>query len=126
LVVLEDQDRVVYGQKTKLEFTPFGSEKSTIGYAVALMANASGLTPQIAITTRQYIDNPIEMSRRQGIILQGTDQDANPVTWLINGAADRFFTTPDAEQIEYDEETAKLLEEELKGEAEALNLNSFI
>jgi len=125
LLILDAENKVVFGQATKLEFTPI-DDKSIVGHAVALDAGNLGVRPEIAIATRQYIDNPIEMSRRQGIILQGTDQFESPVMWLINGAADRYLTSPDAEQLEYDEETAKLLEAELAGEPEKLNLNSFI
>jgi hypothetical protein len=126
LVVLGDGDAIEYGQETNLEFTPFESSTTTIGHAIALKPGKIGQIPQISVNTRQYIDNPLELSRRQGIILQGLDQDQKPVTWLINGAADRYFTTPGTEQIPYDEETAKLLEEELAGSPEKLNLNSFI
>ena len=126
LVVLGDGEAIEFGQETNLEFTPFESSTTTIGHAIALSPGKNGQTPQISINTRQYIDNPIEMSRRQGIVLQGFDQEQKPVTWLINGAADRFFTTPGADQIPYDEETAKLLEEELNSDPEKLNLNSFI
>jgi len=126
LLVVNDKNDVVYGKATNLEFTPFESASTTIGHAVALTQASDGVSPEIAISTRQYIDNPIEMSRRQGIILQGVDQNGYPVSWYINGAADRFLTTPDVEQLEYDEETAKLLEEELAGEPDKLNLNSFI
>ena len=126
LVVLGDGDEVEFGQETKLEFTPFESSTTTIGHAIALKSGKTGKYPEISINTRQYIDNPIEMSRRQGIILQGFDQDEKPVTWLINGAADRFFTSPETEEVPYDEETAKLLEDELASGPEKLNFNSFI
>jgi len=126
LMVLRGADEVTYARPTKIEFTPFESSKTVFGHAIALEAAADGVSPQISIATRQYIDNPIEMARRQGIVLQGTDQNDLPVTWLINGAADRFMTTPEAEQIPYDEETAKLLEEELQGDPEKLNLNSYL
>jgi hypothetical protein len=126
LLILGGSGEVVFGKATNLEFTPLDSAAAVVGHAICLTPGDDGVCPEIAIATRQYIDNPIEMARRQGIILQGTDQNDHPVTWLINGAADRFLTTPDAEQLEYDEETAKMLEEELEGEPEKLNLNSYL
>ena len=126
LLVVKASTQVVYGQETKIEFTPFQSTSTIIGHAIALVPDKDGINPQISISTRQYIDNPIELSRRQGITLLGVDQAGEPVEWLINGSADRFLTTPDVEQLEYDEETAKVLEEELAGEPDKLNLNSFI
>lgn len=126
LLILDANGVVVFAQATKLEFTPILEDPSIVGHAVSSDAGALAALPEIAVATRQYIDNPIEMSRRQGIILQGADQSGSQVTWLINGAADRFLTTPDAEQLDYDEETAKLLQDELEGEPEKLNLNSFI
>ena len=66
-----------------------------------------------------------DTGRRQGIILTGTDQFDEPVTWFVNYAADRFLTATDNEEIEYDEETAKILEAELTGEPKKMNLPTF-
>lgn len=127
LVVADSQGELAYGQETKLEFTPFDETANRVGHAIALKPNSKGTQPEIAIDTRQYIDNPIELGRRQGIILTGTNQEGSYVTWYINGAADRFLTTPEPDEIEYDEEIAKILEEELANtEPTKLNLNSYL
>ena len=127
LVVMNDVD-IAYGHETKVEFTPFDST-TMIGHGIALAPDPEGIRPEIAVISRQYIDMPADgfaFSRRQGIILMGTDQYDGPVTWFINGAADRFLVGLSPQEIEYDEETAKILEEELAGEPEKLNLNSFL
>lgn len=47
--------------------------------------------------------------------------------WYINGAADRFLTSEEVQDVEYDEETAKELESELGSEEPTkLNLNSYL
>ena len=126
LLILKADENVAYAQPTKIEFTPFDETSPTIGHAIALVPGKDGVCPEISITTRQYIDNQIEMAKRQGIVLLGTDQNGETIEWFINGAADRFMTTPDPEQLPYDEETAKILEQELVGQPDKLNLNSFI
>ena len=126
LVVVGANDEVAYARHTKIEFTPVESE-SIIAHAVAIPPASDGTRPEIVVISRQYIDMPADgfaLSRRQGIILGGTDQYDLPVTWYINGAADHFLTIDHTDDVPYDEETAKLLESELVGEPEKLNLNS--
>ena len=126
MIVVKEHEKVEYAHPTKVEFTPFPPDNAFIGHAIALTPGSDGVHPELSVSTRQYIDNPIELAKRQGIILMGIDQNNETVEWYINGAADRFLTTPDPDQLEYDEETAKALEEELAGEPDKLNLNSFL
>ncbi len=127
LVVEGAPGQILYGQTTQIEFTPFGEQASLVGHAIALKANDLGVVPEISIDMRQYIDNPIELGRRQGIILSGSDAAGVSVTWYINGAADRYLTSDAVEPMEYDEETAKILEQELANEdLHKLNLNSYL
>ena len=127
LVIVGAGNEIVYGMETKLEFTPFGEESRILGHAIALKPNPQGINPEISISMRQYIDNPIELGRRQGIILTGEDAAGTSVSWYINGAADRLLTSPPVDELEYDEETAKLLEEELGAEGvQAANINSYL
>lgn len=127
MVVMNEKD-VVYLRKVTLEFTPFEG-KDLIGHCQALEPNDKGLKPEIAVQSRQYIDDMPGWlgvhGRRQGIILTGNDESGTPQIWLINGAADEFVIDPSNNQVEYDEETAKALEEELDGRAEKLNLDTF-
>ena len=57
-------------------------------------------------------------------VYMGNGKGEEPVTWFINGAADQFLTAPPGPALEYDEATAKILEAELSGEPEKLNLNT--
>jgi hypothetical protein len=127
LLVVIEGDEIKYGLKTKVEFTPFESE-TIIGHAIVETPGSDGLRPEIAIFSRQYIDAPSAApdgtSRRQGLILMGNGKGEEPVTWFINGAADQFLTAPPGPALEYDEATAKILEAELSGEPEKLNLNT--
>ncbi len=125
LVVVNDKGTILYGRATRVEFTPFEENEKVVGHAVAMTEGDDGVRPEVSIAMRQYIDNPLEFGRRQGIILTGTNATGSAVRWLINGAVDRFMTTAGDGELEYDEETAKLLEEELEGEPDKVNLNSY-
>ena len=117
LVVVAEGENVLFAKETKIEFTPFEQSSKQIGTAVGIPDGSEDSTearqPQITINLCQYLDNPIEMGRRQGIILNGVDQLGNGVTWYINGAADRYLASPEMEPVEYDVETEEILKKEL-------------
>ena len=117
LVVVAEGENVLFAKETKIEFTPFEKSSNLIGSAIGIPDGSEDSTeaeqPQITINLCQYLDNPIEMGRRQGIILNGVDQLGNGVTWYINGAADRYLASPDPEAVDFDEETEAILKAEL-------------
>lgn len=52
LVILNSEGHVVFGQGTKLEFTPLDSNDAVVGHAIAIKPDAAGIRQEIAISTR--------------------------------------------------------------------------
>jgi hypothetical protein len=127
LVVTLGSSEVAYAHKTDLEFTPLDSP-DLVGKAIAMTPDPEGIRPEITIISRLYIDAPSptpRFARRQGIVLTGVDQFDEPVTWYVNGAADHFLTESSID-IEFDEETSKVLEEEIGTNVAKLNLTTIL
>jgi|GEM_PF-2325415 len=122
LVIADSLGNVQFSGNIQIEFTPTSEMGGQLGFAqFSEDSLASGHS--CAVDLCVYYDNPVRFGFRQGVTMMGRDASGAEVNWYINGSADKFLTEePVKDEIPYDEETAKLLEEEI-GESKGAYLN---
>lgn len=131
LVIILAGSEIAYSQRTKVEFTPISSDE-TFGRAVAIQGDPEGFLPTIEISAKigvrlalkRYFPavDSMYFGGREGLMLEGTDQFDDPVTWLINEAAVQFILRPVTEPIAFDEQIESILRSEIGSEAKKLEL----
>ena len=112
-LVIADADNVIYfADNAKIEFTPPSKGSQNAGSVIFDTDLVEPKVRSLSVELIEYYDSPQMMFRRQGMVLKGSNPDGFTMIWYIGGAADRFMTDPTEGDLPYDEETAKLLEEE--------------